>query len=55
MELTVEELIDIKNGLDHSSFHVDNDLYDRICDRIIELEELNDMDFDDCAGGACKL
>jgi len=55
MELTLEELIEIKDSLDHSTQEIDTDLYDRLCDRIIELEELNDMDFDDCAGGACRL
>jgi hypothetical protein len=31
------------------------DLWERLTDKIEQLEELNNLDLDDCAGGACKL
>jgi len=37
------------------STSVESELYKRILAAHAELEELESMDFDDCAGGACKL
>lgn len=34
---------------------IDNRLAERVQEWIEELEELEDIDLNDCAGGACKL
>ena len=33
----------------------EEDLHERLCVAAEELEELEALDLDDCAGGACKL
>lgn len=63
-DLTLEELrvmakwfagaYDRSNNLEEFT-SADLELNDRILIEIAEREELAAMDFDDCAGGACKL
>lgn len=54
IDLNVDELRAIVNGLTHQVVYEDL-LKDKLVPALEEMEELADMDFDDCAGGACKL
>ena len=60
VELTIEDLETILYWAD--SDHYDNpnrdgeaDLYDRLVDVLQESKELEELNLDDCASGACKL
>jgi len=54
IEVTLDELKAISDALwNHEQGKTD--LIDRIDELIEEQSELAEMDFDDCAGGACKL
>lgn len=59
-DLTINELKTIlgwfKSYEDNEGTHQeDDDLAEALKKTLAEKEELESMDFDDCAGGACKL
>ena len=57
MEFTLEELKMIVHWFNCTTEYQDNDfkLEESIECKILELEELANMDFNECEGGACKL
>ena len=53
VELDIDELNEVLQALDeHSEDYV---LIERLAGILREAQELESLDFDDCAGGACKL
>jgi len=55
VELTTEELSMICKALDYTCEEKCELLCLRLTQVLQEAEELESLDFDDCAGGACKL
>jgi len=55
MDLGIYDLTEILSAVRQSSYDIDEAVYDALVNRLEELKELEEMDFDDCAGGACKL
>lgn len=49
----IDAIIDRMSDVELSDH--ESELYDRLCAAAEELEELESLDLEDCAGGACKL
>ena len=54
IELSLDDLRDL-NAACVDSPDIDDDLMERLKTALAQAEEMDDMDFNECEGGACKL